>query len=210
MERVLHKPVTTIGDYDVLVAGAGPAGICTAVAAARCGCRVAVLERFGVVGGNLTVGHVRTSMGTVARSPLLAEVAHLLNGNENCLAHHVEEAKIALTEWLEREKVTVFLQTPVVEVLQENGIVCGLYISTQQGICLITGRVTVDATGDGMVAALAGAPWAIGRQDGLMQPAWIPIAHWYVHTSRKTRRWATRPICVCAKKQVAAENCQPR
>lgn len=171
MERILHKPVSTIGDYDVLVAGAGPAGICAAVAAARSGCRVAMLERFGVVGGNLTVGHVRTSMGAVASSPLLEETAQLLNGGGSCLAHHVEEAKIALTEWLEREKVTVFLQTPVVEVLQEDGIVRGLYISTQQGICLITGRAIVDATGDGMVAALAGTPWAIGRQDGLMQPA---------------------------------------
>ena len=42
--------------YDVIVAGAGPAGICAAVAAARSGAKVALVERYGVVGGNLTAG----------------------------------------------------------------------------------------------------------------------------------------------------------
>ena len=45
-------------DYDVIVAGAGPAGICAAVAAARQGAKVALVERYGVVGGNLTAGYV--------------------------------------------------------------------------------------------------------------------------------------------------------
>lgn len=44
--------------YDVIVAGAGPAGICAAVAAARQGARVALIERYGVIGGNLTAGYV--------------------------------------------------------------------------------------------------------------------------------------------------------
>ena len=44
--------------YDVIVAGAGPAGIFAAVAAARQGTRVALVERFGIVGGTLTAGYV--------------------------------------------------------------------------------------------------------------------------------------------------------
>ena len=40
-----EKSVPVIGSYDVVVAGAGPAGICTAVAAARSGVNVALVER---------------------------------------------------------------------------------------------------------------------------------------------------------------------
>ena len=42
--------------YDVIVAGAGPTGICSAISAARQGARVALIERYGVIGGNLTAG----------------------------------------------------------------------------------------------------------------------------------------------------------
>ena len=47
------KNVPVLGSYEVVVAGAGPAGICAAVAAARSGARVALVERYGVLGGNL-------------------------------------------------------------------------------------------------------------------------------------------------------------
>ena len=43
------------GSYDILVAGSGPAGICAAVAAAREGARVALIERYGVVGDRKSV-----------------------------------------------------------------------------------------------------------------------------------------------------------
>ena len=50
------KEIEVLGKYDVVVAGAGPAGICAAVAAARQGKKVALIERYGTLGGNLTVG----------------------------------------------------------------------------------------------------------------------------------------------------------
>lgn len=43
-----NKPVEVTGRYDVIVAGAGPAGICAAVAAARNGAKVALIERYGL------------------------------------------------------------------------------------------------------------------------------------------------------------------
>ena len=52
MERINYtKTVEVRGRYDVIVAGSGPAGICAAVAAAREGAKVALVERYGVVGG---------------------------------------------------------------------------------------------------------------------------------------------------------------
>lgn len=38
--------------YDVVIAGAGPAGVAAALEASRCGVKVALIERYGCVGGN--------------------------------------------------------------------------------------------------------------------------------------------------------------
>ena len=64
--------------YDVIVAGAGPAGICAAVAAAREGARVALIERYGVLGGNLTAGYVGPILGSVAPGTMKDELCELL------------------------------------------------------------------------------------------------------------------------------------
>ena len=52
--------------YDVLVAGGGPAGVCAAVTATRQGARTALIERFGILGGMLTSGYVNPILGAVA------------------------------------------------------------------------------------------------------------------------------------------------
>ena len=62
------------GTYDVLVIGGGPSGICAAVSAARCGARVAVLERYGTLGGNMTIGNVGPLMGRVGPGTIAREV----------------------------------------------------------------------------------------------------------------------------------------
>src|SRR5690606_12952064 len=57
----LHEPardIPIIAEPDILVAGAGPAGIGAAVAAARNGARVMLVERYGFLGGNLTIAMV--------------------------------------------------------------------------------------------------------------------------------------------------------
>ena len=69
--------------YDVIVAGAGPAGLCAAVAAARQGARVALAERYGVVGGNLTAGYVGPILGMVGKGTMRDELVKLLGVPEN-------------------------------------------------------------------------------------------------------------------------------
>ena len=71
------KSVQLINEYDVIIAGAGPAGICAAVSAARCGANVALVDRYGVLGGNLSVGHVGPILGMVSKGTMRDEIVSL-------------------------------------------------------------------------------------------------------------------------------------
>ncbi len=160
----------------MIVAGAGPAGICAAVAAARKGAKVALIERYGVVGGNLTVGYVGPILGMVGRGTMRDEIVRLLGVPENDMigetgrAHDFENAKLVLSEFVNHDNIDVYLQSSVFDVVREGGKITGIILATNEGNFALTAKVFIDATGDGILATLAGAEVAKGREDGLMQP----------------------------------------
>lgn len=163
--------------YDIIVAGAGPAGICAAVAAARQGARVALIERYGVVGGNLTAGYVGPILGSVGPGTMRDEVCGLLGVRDNDWigeqgnAHDFEEAKFILADLVAKESnIDVFLQTAVFDVIKEDNVVKGLVCASNEGPLRFEAPVTIDCTGDGIVSFMAGAEVGKGREDGLMQP----------------------------------------
>ena len=164
------------GSYDVLVAGSGPAGICAAVAAAREGARVALIERYGVVGGNLTTGYVGPILGMVGKGTMRDEIVELLGVAENDMigqtgrAHDFERAKMLLAQFVNHPNIDVYLQTTVTDVIKQGSAVVGVVVTAGEGQFVLQGAVTVDATGDGIVSYLAGATTEKGREDGLMQP----------------------------------------
>ena len=61
--RVPEREAEVLADVDVVVAGGGPAGLGAAIAAGRLGARVVLCERYGFLGGNLTVAAVGTICG---------------------------------------------------------------------------------------------------------------------------------------------------
>ena len=64
--------------YDVVIAGAGPAGIGAALEAARSGLKTALIERYGCVGGNLTLGYVGPLLGKVCPGTVAEEIEDAL------------------------------------------------------------------------------------------------------------------------------------
>jgi len=169
-------------EYDVIVAGGGPAGIAAAVSAARLGARTALVERYGILGGMLTSGHVQPILGRAEGRTMYDEIVELLeaghgpinsvatrNGREVGL--ELEEAKHRLLKLCVEAGVYVYLQTPVVGVRMEGERITGVRICTPTGLTDLKAHAVVDATGDGFVAAQAGAPFELGRSlDGRCQP----------------------------------------
>lgn len=177
MQKVSYsRELEVRGSYDVVVAGSGPAGICAAVAAAREGAKVALVERYGVVGGNLTAGYVGPILGMVGKGTMRDELVALLGVPENDMigetgrAHDFERAKMTLAQFVNHPNIDVYLQTTVTDVVKEGDTLKGLVVTAGEGQFVLCGKVTVDATGDGLVSYLAGAPTEKGREDGLMQP----------------------------------------
>ena len=99
--------------YDVVVAGAGPAGITAALEAARAGKSTALIERYGCVGGNLTLGYVGPLLGTIGRGTIVDEIEALIGATKGKMPDF-ERVKIVLTEMLDDAGADVYLQTSVV------------------------------------------------------------------------------------------------
>ncbi len=165
------RALPVAAECDVLVCGAGPTGIAAAVTAARQGKKTLLLERYGAVGGNLTIGNVSPVMGGVAPGTIAEEIARLLQSPDGGTAIDPERAKIELTRLLHREHVTFRLQTPIFDAIREDSYIKGVVAATQQGPAAFLGKRVIDCTGDGLVASLAGAEVMQGRDgDGRVQP----------------------------------------
>ena len=169
-------------EYDVLVAGGGPAGISAAVSAARLGAKTALIERYGILGGMLTSGHVQPILGQAQGRTMYNEIIELLSeGHENApkpltrngaeIGFDLEEAKYRLLKLCVDNGVYVYLQTVVADVIKEENRITGLKICTPMGLTELRSKVVVDSTGDGFVAARSGVPFEMGRpEDGKCQP----------------------------------------
>lgn len=174
------RELPVVAEVDVLVAGGGPAGFGAALAAAREGAKTMLLESDNCIGGMATAGMMSHWSGNT-ESPLLDEIysrqksSVLLpppdtEGPGGYTISH-EAQKSTLLEMLLEAGVTVQFHTFVAGAVVEDDAVKGVIIESKSGREVILARVVVDATGDGDVAARAGAEFVLGRpEDGQCQP----------------------------------------
>ena len=156
--------------YDVVIAGAGPAGISAALEAARAGAKTALVERYGCVGGNLTLGYVGPLLGNVCPGTIAEEIEAAICP-EKGLIPDFEQAKIALITLLDNAGVDVYLQTTVIGAEKDGEQLKKIRTAGKFGEMMFSAKVFIDATGDGDLAVQCGCPWEIARAgDGLVQP----------------------------------------
>ena len=163
---------------DVLVLGSGPSGFAAAYAAAKNGAEVILVEQGGDVGGISTSGLMSHWTGS-CDSPLFHEILRRsAEKNEGRFKAEItnlidpEKLKTLYLEMLDEVGCKLMLYTFAVDAICDGDKVLGATVVNKSGKTDIYAKVTVDATGDGDIAAASGARFVLGREsDNKMQPA---------------------------------------
>lgn len=169
--------VQTKKKTDILVVGSGPAGVSSAIMAARCGMKVLLVEAQGRVGGISTAGMMSHFTGTVGNKlyhEILARAAEKNTFHKGEITTRIDPEYLTLTyfEMLEEAGADVLLYTTFCDVMMEGKKITGALFHNKDGFVLIEAKVVIDATGDGDVAYKCGAEFILGREDdNKMQPA---------------------------------------
>lgn len=158
------------GTFGLVVAGGGVAGMCAAIAAARRGVKVALVQDRKVLGGNNS-SEVRVGLGgrlNIGNYPslgyLLNEFGPATKGNARPAEVYEDEKK--LNAVLAEENITLFLGYKVTRVNKSGPRTISSIVATQVDdykTIEIKGRLFADCTGDGALGVLAGAKWRMGR-----------------------------------------------
>lgn len=158
---------------DVIVVGGGTAGVTAALAAASNGARVLLAERDGALGGVGTRGGVhvyyRGSGGGVQKEIDRRTLQLQKEVGSDARGFHPEIKREIVEEMVAEAGIHVVFHALAVGVVKEGDTVVGVVLETPGETVEVRAAVTVDATGDGDVCELAGAPFVLGRDwDGIL------------------------------------------
>lgn len=150
-----------VADADVLVVGGGTSGVPAAIVAAHNGAKTLIVEKHSDFGGTHTLGGVSKywfGRPTDFVRQLDRDALALLSGTGMPKA-------VAMLYALVASGASVMPQCLAVGALVEGNEVRGIVAATPAGLAALTARVVIDATGDGDIAAWAGAAhsWGTGR-----------------------------------------------
>ena len=201
-------------DHDILVAGAGASGICAAIAAARSGKQVLLVEKSSMLGGTNTQSLVCPLMGFHAGSHqvvrgLAQEIVDRLAHRGGTLGHIPDPLGVTETitpiepeilkqvyfEMLREEKrITLLLHSFLTDLHLEQGKIQSVTAVHKGGSTVLSSDVYIDATGDADLAVMAGVPYTQGRtSDGFAQPMTLVMKIGGVDFSKVRKAMKDRP-----------------
>lgn len=195
-----QKQIDRIYDTDILVAGGGTAGFGAAVAAARAGKRVLLIDRNAMLGGMATAGLVgpfmtcynndgteqivkgifdelcrRTEARGGAIHPekiegLTSYSSYLIDSHRHVTPFLSEILAVVMEEMALEAGVELLYNVQLCDCLTENGRITGLIAAMKEGLAVFRAKAYIDATGDADVTHMAGLPTIMGDGRGDMQP----------------------------------------
>ena len=186
-ETVLRpqSSIPRISETDVLVVGGGAAGTTAAIAAARTGVKVTLVERYGYFGGLITGGLVLKILSHRAEGNQLVgrgltqemldrleKMPHGLNRDYRTGEPEVdaEVFKYLMVEMISESGIDVYLHSWALDAIMDGDVCRGAVIQTKMGPQAILAKQVIDTTGDGDVFASAGCEHEI-------RTYWIGLVH---------------------------------
>ena len=175
------------GEFDVVVVGGGSSGVAAAIASARTGANTLLIERFGVLGGQMNVSgppgfayaHLWNSHGEQCLAGIIAETHQRLLKEGHALPYpkpedlNVQSFAFVDPDWwgllifemMAENGVNLLLHSLAVDVVKEGNTVKGVIVENTSGRQLVLGKVFIECSGEGDIAARAGAPFEMISKD---------------------------------------------
>ena len=160
-------------EYDLIVAGGGMAGICTALAAIRSGVKTLLIQDRGVLGG-CNSSEVRVSLGGVPHAApypnlgnTVAEIGPIMGSGGTYSAEYYEDArKLRVFELEPRDRYRIELNTAVVGVERDGdrikAVICRSCLTGKE--TRYRAKLFSDCTGDAVIARMMGAQTMYGTE----------------------------------------------
>jgi hypothetical protein len=172
LEPARETPIA--GKADVLVCGAGPAGVAAALSAARSGAETRLIEVHGCLGGVWTAGLLANIIDGTNKTGLLPEILAELRkrgAQIDSLRYDPEAMKLVLDDMCGKAGVKILFHTRVVAATKDGSRIATAITENRSGRQGWRAKVFIDATGDGDLAARAGCRFDFGEpKSGKSQP----------------------------------------